>query len=588
VHLTIIACDLDGTLADGGVVAPETWLSLTRAKEAGLTIILVTGRILDDFSAEGPFTDICEAIVAEDGAVVYFPRRDEVVLPFGHLADDVVKRLSDVPVDRGLAIISTTAAYDERLLEVLREAGGGLTLEYNKDAVMALPPGATKGTGLLYALRELGYSPRNVVACGDAENDTSLFEPVELSVAVANAVTELRSHADVVLDQEDGHGVRTLLDQLIAGTIPNRHPRPERCLLLGHDEAGDPVHLDPFLLANGNLGVFGASRSGKSWLAGLIAEEMLKQGYQIFIIDPEGDYRNLRAYPHTLVMGGRDSRLPPVVDLINFSEYDGVSIVLDLSIYTIEDRYAYLVDLMHALRGLRQRRGRPHWFLVDEAQNLCPADGNELCDLMIRDMQNGGYAVVSYRPSEIDARLLKELQHCAMTRMSMPRELSALKELMQGHTGATEVIDRIPNLRTGKAFLCLAEGTSWQRPSEAFVNLLPRPRSVPHIRHMHKYLRAPLPKAKRFYFCDPSGRYIERTAASMWEFSEALRDLPLDSMHSHLQRRDFENWLREVLHDDDLADQIRKIRHRKLEGETLRDAMTQVVAARYDELDSMG
>ena len=52
---------------------------------------------------------------------------------------------------------------------------------------MVLPLGATKGTGLAYALHELGYSPHNVAACGDAENDRSLFEVAEYAAAVANA-----------------------------------------------------------------------------------------------------------------------------------------------------------------------------------------------------------------------------------------------------------------------------------------------------------------------------------------------------------------------------------------------------------------
>jgi len=589
VHLTIFACDFDGTLAEDGVVPAETWSALERAKDAGVTIILVTGRSLDDLNdPQTPFSSLCEAIVAEDGAVVYFPRRDEVVLPFGHLADRFIDRLEGIPIVRGQAIVSTITPHDEQVLQVVREAGGGVTVEYNRHAVMVLPPGATKGTGLVYALRELGYSPRNVVACGDAENDMSLLDPVELSVAVANAVDDLKVRADIVLTEPNGEGIRGLLDCLVAGTLPERHPRSERRLLLGHDESGAPVHLDPFMVANSNIGVFGASQSGKSWLAGLLAEEMLNKGYQIFIVDPEGDYRNLRAYPHTLVMGGKDSRLPPVVDLINFSEYDGVTIVLDLSTYTIDDRYSYLLDLMHAIRGLRRRRGRPHWILIDEVQNLCPPEGNELCDLIVRDMEDGGYAVVSYRPSLVASKLTAALQHYILTRTTMKGELAAIDRLLAHQDGSTDIVERLPRLDTGATLMCLQQGGIWEWPAGTFVNLLPRPRSVPHIRHMHKYLRAPLPRGRRFYFSDSSGHSIDREAASLWEFGEALHDVPLESLLYHLRRRDFENWLREVLHDDNLADQIRKIRHRPLADSEVREEIVQAVDTRYDELDSMG
>jgi HAD superfamily hydrolase (TIGR01484 family) len=54
-------------------------------------------------------------------------------------------------------------------------ARSGRSSTYDQAVLAVLPSGATKGTGLQYALRELGISARNVVACGDAENDRSLL-----------------------------------------------------------------------------------------------------------------------------------------------------------------------------------------------------------------------------------------------------------------------------------------------------------------------------------------------------------------------------------------------------------------------------
>lgn len=588
-HLTVLACDLDGTLAEEGEVAPETWEVLRQAKTAGLAIILVSGRTLDSFAAEGPYAELCEAIVAEDGGVVYFPRRDTVALPFGRLAPAVLQRLEDlgVPLERGMAIAATQVPHDEAVLDVLREVGGGVTVEYNRGAVMVLPPGATKGTGLRYALNELGYSPHNVVACGDAENDRSLFEVVELAVAVANALPDIRALADVVLPQADGAGVQALVTDLLAGRVPARRPRPDRRLLLGHSHDGTPVHLDPFALVDGNLGVFGASGSGKSWLAGLLAEELLKQGYQVCIIDPEGDYRGLRAFPHSLLLGGPETRLPPVADVINFSEYDGVSMVLDLSTYSVAERAAYVLELLRALRGLRARRGRPHWFLVDEVQSFCPPEGGELTDLFLEAMAAGGFGVVSYRPSQTAPAILRTLDHWLLTRLSLPEETQVLSPFLSRHDNGPEVLSRLPTLPMGQAYLCLRDDRQWPPPTKGIVTFRAGPRAIPHIRHLHKYLRAPLPAPKRFYFRDASGRYLGRAAASLWEFREALGELPVDSIRYHLERRDFERWLRGILHDDELARRLRKIRHRDLQGEALRQALLEVVSDRYEELDSL-
>jgi hydroxymethylpyrimidine pyrophosphatase-like HAD family hydrolase len=158
--LKVLACDLDGTLAHEGHVSTETWQTLRQAKLAGLTIILATGRILDSFLTEGPYAELFAAVVAEDGAVVYFPQRDAVMRPFGQLPSTVLERLEkiEVPMRRGVAIVATHVPHDKVILEELRSSGGGATVEYNRGAVMILPPGATKGTGLHYALRELGYS----------------------------------------------------------------------------------------------------------------------------------------------------------------------------------------------------------------------------------------------------------------------------------------------------------------------------------------------------------------------------------------------------------------------------------------------
>src|SRR5687767_10130391 len=102
-RLIALACDLDGTLADSGEVAADTWALLRQAKTVGLALLLVTGRALQSFTPDGPFAEIFDAIVAEDGAVVYFPRRDIVMLPFGHLSASLIERLEalSIPLERG-------------------------------------------------------------------------------------------------------------------------------------------------------------------------------------------------------------------------------------------------------------------------------------------------------------------------------------------------------------------------------------------------------------------------------------------------------------------------------------------------------
>ena len=48
-------------------------------------------------------------------------------------------------------------------------------MTFNKDAVMVLPAGLSKATGLAEALREIGLSAHNVVGIGDAEHGRALL-----------------------------------------------------------------------------------------------------------------------------------------------------------------------------------------------------------------------------------------------------------------------------------------------------------------------------------------------------------------------------------------------------------------------------
>ncbi len=592
-HLTILACDLDGTLAHHGEVAPETWAALRRAKRAGLKILLVTGRILDTFAPTGPYAELCEAIVAEDGAVVYFPRRNAVTLPFGRLEATLIERLeaTDIPFQRGAAIRATEVPHDQKILEILQEVGGGATVEYNRGAVMVLPPGATKGTGLLYALRELGYSPRNVIACGDAENDRSLFEVAEVSVAVANASAEIQAGADVVLSQPNGAGVRALIADLLEGNIPRRQARPQRQLFLGRRrEDQSDLAVDPFALVEGNLGIFGGSGSGKSWLAGLLVEELLEQGYQVCVIDPEGDYRSFRIFPHMLLLGGPESHLPAVSDVITLLDHTNLSLVLDLSTYSMAEQYTYVWPLLRALAGLRARRGRPHWFLIDEIQSFCADEDDELTPLIMQMLESGGMGLISFRPSQTPPHLLAALDHWILTRLTLGEELDVIKKFLIDSGRETDILSDLPTLPQNQAYFQFGEtSSSWSTlPPPGIVTFQASLRQIPHVRHLHKYLRAPLPESKRFYFHHTAGRREQAAAANLWEFGQMLRELPLKTLRYHLQRQDFERWLRQVLHDHELARWVRKIDHRHFaEDEHLRRALVEAVENRYAELESL-
>ena len=46
-----------------------------------------------------------------------------------------------------------------------------------------------------------------------------------------------------------------------------------------------------------NVLVTGDAKSGKSWVAGLLCEQLILHGYCVCVIDPEGDYSSLEGLP---------------------------------------------------------------------------------------------------------------------------------------------------------------------------------------------------------------------------------------------------------------------------------------------------
>src|SRR5262249_3672464 len=117
--------------------------------------------------------------------------------------------------------------------DTIAKLGLELQVIFNKGAVMVLPTGVNKATGLLAALRALGLSPRNTVGVGDAENDHSFLAECECAAAVANALPALKERCDLVLDRERGDGVVELAGVLVDDDLASAASG------LGHDSIGD-------------------------------------------------------------------------------------------------------------------------------------------------------------------------------------------------------------------------------------------------------------------------------------------------------------------------------------------------------------
>ena len=169
-----LACDYDGTLAHNGIVTDETLEALERVRNSGRKLILVSGRELEDLQRTFTRLDLFDRAVLENGALLYTPVTKAEKVLSGRPPDEFVPLLKDRgvgPISVGRVIVATWEPHENAVLETIRDLGLELQVIFNKGAVMVLPSGINKATGLAAALSELSLSPHNTVGIGDAEND---------------------------------------------------------------------------------------------------------------------------------------------------------------------------------------------------------------------------------------------------------------------------------------------------------------------------------------------------------------------------------------------------------------------------------
>jgi HAD superfamily hydrolase (TIGR01484 family) len=225
----VLATDYDGTLAHDGHVDAPIRAALERLLESGRLLLLVTGRELDEITAIFPQIDLFAAAVIENGAMLYHPRTKQSTVLCEPPKPDFVAALRArgvAPLSVGRAIIATFRPNEATVLDVIRERGLELQVIFNKDAVMVLPSGVNKATGLTAALKELNLTAQETVGVGDAENDHAFLAMCGCAVAVDNALPSVKERADVVTKAARGLGVAELIDRMIADDLPPPRAKP--------------------------------------------------------------------------------------------------------------------------------------------------------------------------------------------------------------------------------------------------------------------------------------------------------------------------------------------------------------------------
>jgi hydroxymethylpyrimidine pyrophosphatase-like HAD family hydrolase len=212
-----LATDGDGTLMRGGYLARSTIAALKQWRRAGKKLLLVTGETpkeLCDFK----HLELFDRLIAENGAVLMDCRRKherKLAKPAPPRLIRALKEAGIKSLKRGRLIFQAELDAEDQIARILKQQRTRWKLVRNRDELMIVPPGVTKATGLVTALKDMGIAPQQVAAIGDAENDAPLLAACGLGVAVQNAVPPLKKKSQVVLKGSYGKGVVELVDWLL-------------------------------------------------------------------------------------------------------------------------------------------------------------------------------------------------------------------------------------------------------------------------------------------------------------------------------------------------------------------------------------
>lgn len=570
-RLSVLALDFDGTIAEGGRICADVRAALAEARERGIVVVMATGRILEDLHEVGGDLSFADAIVAENGAVVAFPGTPPRLLC--REASSAFTRALErdgIRFRSGRCVVEADAGDAAQILSVIRALELPLVPIFNRGRVMAVPPGVCKSAGLREVLRAFRLSPHNTLAIGDAENDHDLLQACEYGAAVEWGGRGLKEAADGLVPGTGPADVAPYLRRAIESMrLPDARPM-RRSVTLGRTRQGRAVAL---AVRGRNILVAGDPRSGKSWAAGLACEQLVLLGYSLCIIDPEGDYASLEALPGVVPFGGI-APLPVPKEVTRALHYPDLSVVVDLSRLAHGAKAEYLRRLLPDLVRFRHETGLPHQILVDEAHYfLDRPDASEFLDFEV-----GGYALVTYRVSDLHPSVLGTMDAVIMTHTSDPRELATLAALA-GRDGDAAWSRLLGDLAIDEAALVRATGTEGAEVERFKL----ASRLTAHVRHRAKYRDVPLPKERAFVFT-LGGAPWGAPARTLRDFVDGISRAPADAVDAHARRGDFSRWIADIFGDRPLALEVRELerRHRRGEVDDLATALGESVSLRYE------
>ena len=204
---------------------------------------------------------------------------------------------------------------------------------------------------------------------------------------------------------------------------------------------------------------------GKSYLASVMAEEMLDAGQPIVAVDPTGAWYGLKSGYPIVVFGGDHADLPlhesggeTVAAAIVEGRFPAI---IDLSLFSKAKSVQFMTGFAESL--YRLNREALHLF-VDEADDLVPqrTQANEarlvgaMEDIVKRGRKKGiGCTLITQRPADLAKQVLTQCEVLVALRLVHPLDIKAVMEWVKVKADtevAAEMVKTLPDMPVGEAW----------------------------------------------------------------------------------------------------------------------------------------
>jgi hypothetical protein len=352
-----------------------------------------------------------------------------------------------------------------------------------------------------------------------------------------------------------------VIASLIAEDLESIDRQSSRNRILLGTTAGGAQFTFPAL--GTSLLISGPSGSGKSTSATAIMERLTHEGYQICIMDPEGDYQS---WEHGVVLGTAEQP-PAQEELLQILKRPDANAVVNMLAVPLEERPAYFGALLPRIQALRGATGRPHWLVIDEAHHLLHTLWKSAAVTLPEHFD--GLLLITVHPNEVSRAVLKTVD---IVLAVGERPGDTLAEVAKG------LGEKAPPPGSEPVE---GEVVAWLRTGgrEPFAVAVGMPEAE-RRRHRRKYAEGDLGEERSFYFRGPGGK-LNLRAQNLVLFTQLAEGVDDGTWRHHLKAGDYSEWFRTAIKDVELADEAAAIERTPGSAQSSKAAILAAIRERY-------